>query len=911
MSMLMRFATSMMNNASEGMEAEHAAKIKAQEAAKAEEKLIMTELWKNELGVFNQNRKTMMSNPNNYVNADGVTLKNAYPEFFAEGYFNPENMKTFEQVRGMNALFELFAPIPEADEKTVKGHTELLKKIANRSDSEAKYRKMLEGGPDKHSVPTFWRQYSQTDEWKKLLGEAGDSQEGYMKAFHMYNSFKKVKDEDKGEDNEDVFQLFKNIPDLSTTYTFSRKKLNATAPSLLGSLTDLNNLITTQGDNLSKDINAQPEAVQRQMVTELASEIKAMGTEFSEKYRQNVPPGWGGGDKIQKYLDRIPDLTDNTLSAVFAWAEKNKNPLISKVIPDVIEGVDQRIKTNIVELIANVKSGSVIAATKDNSSGSKSFITGMNFETEEAANQWHETVGAPLATSLGYSTFQKLYTENPHVTVESVELANTLWNMNNENGVSIFASSNSNYSTMFQEGFGFTNLDKKYKEQLGYFLGSLENTTHTSTQIASALGLLTSTGNRKSGSTTNSIDGPQKKTGEALEKGLENILDALNWSTPTTETYKNIQALKEKSVLDAAKMAVTLVTDSINTGNEIIESTNKYIEAVINIKGDKTGFASWVTKTASGLFSSSGQLDQLFDGDTIFGVDKATFMADLADETELRNVDGSLAHKSTMDYIENYVQTQIDNNEGLKAVYIGQAAALRMYIAYKMAKFFDPSGRISDKDLKNQLDAFFGDSAITSDAAMIGGLQGAVALVTEEMKLLEMLEYDGDLVLRDGQPNMQYLNKVNGVKSYKLLLRDAGYKRASFYKDQYTPNQKRDVIQRTDKQDRDGNTIFQIFDRNAKLGEGKYRPRMMEAPLNGLFYSSTSNNGWGGTWKFVPSASFSSDDSSSESSEVDSSWEISKEHPGWFKRKNKKGNLEWAQDINGKIENRGTNPYNV
>ena len=47
----------------------------------------------------------MMSNPNNYVNADGVTLKNAYPEFFAEGYFNPENMKTFEQVRGMNAIF--------------------------------------------------------------------------------------------------------------------------------------------------------------------------------------------------------------------------------------------------------------------------------------------------------------------------------------------------------------------------------------------------------------------------------------------------------------------------------------------------------------------------------------------------------------------------------------------------------------------------------------------------------------------------------------------------------------------------------------------------------------------------------------------------------------------------------------
>ena len=75
MSMLMRFATSMMNNASEGMEAEHAAKVKAVEDAKAEEKLIMTDLWKGELGVFNENRKQMMSNPNNYVNADGVTLK--------------------------------------------------------------------------------------------------------------------------------------------------------------------------------------------------------------------------------------------------------------------------------------------------------------------------------------------------------------------------------------------------------------------------------------------------------------------------------------------------------------------------------------------------------------------------------------------------------------------------------------------------------------------------------------------------------------------------------------------------------------------------------------------------------------------------------------------------------------------
>ena len=93
MSMLMRFATSMMNNASEGMEAEHAAKVKAQEAAKAEEKLIMTELWKNELGVLNQYRKNMVSNPSNYVNNNGVTHKEAYPELLPSDFLAPEYNK--------------------------------------------------------------------------------------------------------------------------------------------------------------------------------------------------------------------------------------------------------------------------------------------------------------------------------------------------------------------------------------------------------------------------------------------------------------------------------------------------------------------------------------------------------------------------------------------------------------------------------------------------------------------------------------------------------------------------------------------------------------------------------------------------------------------------------------------------
>jgi len=169
--------------------------LKAQEDAKAKASQIETDLWKIELDINKHHRTTMMSNPNNYVNAEGVTLKAAYPDLFAGGYFNPDNMKTFQQVRGMNAIFELFSPIPEADEKTIKGHTELLKNIANRSDSEAKYRKILEEGPDKHSVPIFWKNYSQTDEWKKLLADAGGSEEGYLKAFQIYNSFKKVKDE--------------------------------------------------------------------------------------------------------------------------------------------------------------------------------------------------------------------------------------------------------------------------------------------------------------------------------------------------------------------------------------------------------------------------------------------------------------------------------------------------------------------------------------------------------------------------------------------------------------------------------------------------------------------------------------------------------------------------------------------
>ena len=126
---------------------------------------------------------------------------------------------------------------------------------------------------------------------------------------------------------------------------------------------------------------------------------------------------------------------------------------------------------------------------------------------------------------------------------------------------------------------------------------------------------------------------------------------------------------------------------------------------LIKSKQIKTGAAGTLENTFVNLIGEKGQLDQLRslfkndDADSEFG--QATFRDGGYErmEKELNAVEQNMKKYKT---------------DARRKAY-GEAAALKIYLAYTLAKVFDPSGRVSDKDLDNVLSAFTGGSITSTD----------------------------------------------------------------------------------------------------------------------------------------------------------------------------------------------------
>ena len=847
-SMLMRFSTSMLNTLSEGMEAKQAAELKAQEDAKAKASQIETDLWKIELDINKHHRTTMMSNPNNYVNAEGVTLKAAYPELFAEGYFNPDNMKTFQQVRGMNALFELFSPIPKADEKTVKGYEALLNKVADRTDSEAKYRKILEEGPDKHSVPKFWKNYSQTDEWKKLLADAGGSEEGYLKAFQMYNSFKKVKDESKDSENKDLHTMFPDL-NLSNSYSYPKQTTN-TINSAYTNLSSLDNMFLTDWDAFRTDWENQNPEGKKTMLTGIMAEIGEQAKRYTSFFKSNIPSYDKEMDR-QAYLASRRLLKGDMLKNLYDNVKNLDDDQLQPIIFQ-IEALDKDSTFSTVAAIEGVFKKNVDMGSHNNSEPNQNRFTGIMDLSEEEKIKFEN-----FATSLGYpadsldlknTARQKLFDDNPHATVETFTLASSMFQLQKQNGTLMFASSDPALPTMFANNRGISSLSKVDQQTLGYWIGSQKN-EYSDEEIAIALGLISSyhTKAKSSGPTVGS-----NSNTEDLRSTVRNLLDAINWVNPDDSSYIKVIEQVKNDPKGAYSTAQTLVNASYDLGIEIEDKVNLYLDQIADLPQTQTGLAQWTSNLFANLFGADGsqlsQFQNTFGGDNVMGMTAAKFQSTIMEKGELRNKNGELRYGSTLEYMNDYVEKAVGNEQGQVAYALGRAAAIRMYVAYKLAKYFDPAGRISDKDLKNQLDSFFGDSANVSIEATTGMLTGAVDIVRDRQQVLELVKSDAGLVLDDGRINKQLVNKINGVRHFKTMMQDNGFRLAIRFQNKYTPIRGSDIIQDTLQVTDQGHKIYQLMNKD---GTG----RLDGAPVFGVYYSSdNSQNPWNGTWTYVPSA---------------------------------------------------------
>ena len=177
---------------------------------------------------------------------------------------------------------------------------------------------------------------------------------------------------------------------------------------------------------------------------------------------------------------------------------------------------------------------------------------------------------------------------------------------------------------------------------------------------------------------------------------------------------------------------------------------------LITSKKIKTGAAGSLENVFVNLIGENGQLSQLRslfddeDADSQFG--RATFR------------DGGYERmKKELDAVEQNMNKY--TTAATRKAY-GEAAALRIYLAYTLAKVFDPSGRVSDKDLDNVLSAFTGGN-ITSTDYIEGMLGVSIDRLNKKYQKFKVLSAYDPL-----STDMADVRRLTGAVAYADLMRE-------------------------------------------------------------------------------------------------------------------------------------------
>ena len=191
---------------------------------------------------------------------------------------------------------------------------------------------------------------------------------------------------------------------------------------------------------------------------------------------------------------------------------------------------------------------------------------------------------------------------------------------------------------------------------------------------------------------------------------------------------------------------------------------------------------------------------------------------------------------SGLEYIKAYVKRH--NNKGYA---YGKQAALRIIIAYKMAKYFDPSGRVSDRDLQNQLDAFAG-TALSGKLTVAGQATVALKRVTNELELLKSLNYEKDKItpktIKRLEAGSIYFGIV-GTKENMLAQRVKGWE---YDKEQY--DLKPHVVL-DNQMYHDNKPVYKVFSKiKTENKQGEERPYATFGQYGGLYVTQDDSGEW-------------------------------------------------------------------
>tara|TARA_Y100001951_G_scaffold105335_1_gene122038 strand:+ start:780 stop:3110 length:2331 start_codon:yes stop_codon:yes gene_type:complete len=195
------------------------------------------------------------------------------------------------------------------------------------------------------------------------------------------------------------------------------------------------------------------------------------------------------------------------------------------------------------------------------------------------------------------------------------------------------------------------------------------------------------------------------------------------------------QIIKQITLL-SGKEGVDKISEMASAAKEALDLSKEYLRLVKG-KKIKVGLAGFIdNKFVNLVGNGTGQIDSLMD---LFSSEDEEFGFDSFRDKGYERIQQEI--KSAQDYQNTLT--------GDRRKAYGEAAALRIYLAYTLAKVFDPSGRVSDKDLDNVLSAFAGDGNIVSPEYVEGMLGISIDRLSRKYQRFSILAgYDPSNVTR-------------------------------------------------------------------------------------------------------------------------------------------------------------------
>ena len=699
---------------------------------------------------------------------------------------NPEN------IGRINAWFKTFQPKSDKLDDTSKKIMEQfftlendIRKAKSRSENPVTaFTRTIKGasGPQNRFTdekPQTYTEWQTSDEYQKFFTEGN-----YRKLLEIANTFDSINDDGKSGDFEfdQNFVYIGDVQDNAVPYSnfkfvgnnnpTSYAHFSNNASSMLSALKSAQD----QGE-LEKYFEGfgGKEKFTYDIATKLQDDISQVYIQFNKEMTAAGSKGQGGATQsFIKPVD-IKNLTNQMKSITFL---SEYDALVKQQNDGIgfFENLENRVLTEIVQ--QNNENGQPPTAATINPDAPEGEQTPINV-TYQNPEQFVDIFNKMKLTGTAqeqFNQFAKLFPNTIGPSMKQLKLAQSIANIP---GVFTQLPNSNEFQNNLAGGYNEL-LSGDGGEQIANQIAvRLLSSPLSIKQQVEALSMVMYQANEVAGLGFST----DEEFGADLQAAVVNLAGA-----SSAKTYEKLSSRKteNRDLLRSLKQFEALQVNIIESG--VDDKYNPLAGTVIY-----TGFVGKIDRFFVNVFGNRGQISQLKDMFT-------GGPTDYQKNELLREIGEGLddeTRSQTLERMYNFIR-----DENKKGYAYGRAAALEVFLAYKMAKYFDPTGRVSDKDYTAALSQIAGSSAV-GRAAVLGMIAESKGRVERDFEKLSVLVVDNP-----NSATPQQVRRVKAGVSYFGLLGDN--KEIVKQLDDFKVNTDKHGLKKVGKTE-DGKVIFQVF----------------------------------------------------------------------------------------------------